>query len=308
LKVIERFFPASFAQIKQKQAKVENQNGQSEGFSKLMSGETSAQELLSQADKYTKHQRIQILRRAAEKTAQSGNIPEAQKIIEANMSEEESDSYQSQFNSQLASQAVGQGKFDEAIQYINQIKDENNRLNGLINLATLIHEKNPQKNQKLATSVLDQVRASLPNMPETTTEMNYVAQISAAFAQIDTPEAFRQIESLTAPLNEYFEASAVVAKFNDYGNFRQGEYQISSNSIPFAYNLTNVLQKLKSKDFDRTLQFINRFYRLDTRIGLQIQLLDLDFSQATIQNLPIDGRRFSSLEILARFTSKRKKA
>nr|MBA3335187.1 hypothetical protein [Acidobacteriota bacterium] len=46
LKVIERFFPANFAQIKQKQAKFESQNGQSESFNKLMGGETSADELL----------------------------------------------------------------------------------------------------------------------------------------------------------------------------------------------------------------------------------------------------------------------
>jgi len=287
LKVIERFFPANFAQIKQKQAKFESQNGQSESFNKLMGGETSADELLSQADKYSHHQRVQIYRRAAEKTAQSGNVPEAQKIITANMSEEESDSYLSQFNSQLASQAIGQGKFNEANEFINQIKDENSRLNALINLAISIYDKDSKENQKWAANVLDQARASLPNMPETTSELNFVAQIAAAYAQIDPVESFRQIESLTAPLNEYSEASAVVARFNDYGNFRQGEYQISTGSIPFVYNLTNVLQKLKSKDFDRTLLFINGFNRLDTRIGLQIQLIDW--------NLSINGSKGTSV-------------
>lgn len=292
LKVIERFFPANFAQIKQKQAKFESQNGQSESFNKLMGGETSADELLSQADKYSHHQRVQIYRRAAEKTAQSGNVPEAQKIIAANMSEEESDSYLSQFNSQLASQAVSQGKFNEANQFIDQIKDEDSKLNGLINLATSIYEKNPQENQKWAASVLDQARALVPNMPETTSEMNYLAQIAAAYAQIDSSEGFRLIESMTAPLNEYSEASAVVAKFSDYGNFRQGEYQISTGSLPFAYNLTNVLQKLKSKDFDRTLLFINAFNRLDTRIGLQIQMLDWNTSMGNARGtFIISGRK-----------------
>ncbi|MDQ3373097.1 MAG: hypothetical protein M3521_04315 [Acidobacteriota bacterium] len=298
LKVIERFFPASFAQIKQKQAKFENQSGQSESFNKLMQSETSTEELLSQADKYSQHQRVQIYRRAAEKTAQSGNVPEAQKIIATNMSEEESDSYLSQFYYNLATQAISQGKFNEANQFINQVSDENTRMNALIYLATSIYEKAPQENQKWAANVLDQARAFIPNVPETTSEMNFLAQIAAAYAQIDTPEAFRLIESMTAPLNEYSEASAVVAKFSDYGNFRQGEYQISTGSLPFAYNLTNVLQKLKNKDFDRTLQFINGFNRLDTRIGLQIQLIDLSFSNSSIQNLPMHGRRFSSLEIL----------
>ncbi|MEJ7861481.1 MAG: hypothetical protein WKF90_07575 [Pyrinomonadaceae bacterium] len=292
IKIVERFFPASVQQIKQKQAKFENQNGQSESFNKLMNGEASPEELLSQADKYSEHLRNQIYRRAAEKTAQSGNVPEAQKIIAANMSEEESDSYLSQFNSQLASQAVSQGKFNEANQFIDQIKDEDSKLNGLINLATSIYEKTPQENQKWAASVLDQARALVPNMPETISEMNYLAQIAAAYAQIDSSEGFRLIESLTAPLNEYFEASAIVAKFSDYGNFRQGEYQISSNSLPFAYSLTNVLQKLKSKDFDRTLLFINAFNRLDTRIGLQIQMLDWNISMGNARGtFIISGRK-----------------
>ncbi len=84
-----------------------------------MQSETSTEELLSQADKYSQHQRVQIYRRAAEKTAQSGNVPEAQKIIATNMSEEESDSYLSQFYYNLATQAISQGKFNEANQFIN---------------------------------------------------------------------------------------------------------------------------------------------------------------------------------------------
>lgn len=298
IKIVERFFPASVQQIKQKQAKFENQNGQFESFNKLMNGEASPEELLSQADKYSEHLRNQIYRRAAEKTAQSGNVPGAQKIIQANMSEEESESYLSHFYYNLATHAISQGKFNEANQFINQMSDENTRINTLIYLATSIYEKNPEENQKWAASVLDQARALIPNVPETTSEMNYLAQIAAAYAQIDTAEAFRLIESLNAPLNEYSEASAVVAKFNDYGNFRQGEYQISTNSIPFAYNLTNVLQKLKNKDFNRTIQFINGFNRLDTRIGLQIQMIDWNLSNSSIQNLPIKGRKFSSLQVI----------
>ncbi len=283
LNIVERFFPASIAQIKQKQIKYENQNGQDQLFNKLMQSDATSEELLSQADKYPSHYRNQIYRRAAEKTVQSGNVPEAQKIIATNMSEEESDSYLSQFYYNLATQAISQGKFNEANQFINQVSDENTRMNALIYLATSIYEKAPQENQKWAANVLDQARAFIPNVPETTSEMNFLAQIAAAYAQIDTAEAFRLIESLNAPLNEYSEASAVVAKFNDYGNFRQGEYQISTNSIPFAYNLTNVLQKLKNKDFNRTIQFVNGFTRLDTRISLQIQLIDL--------NLPLNGSR-----------------
>jgi len=127
LKIIEKFSPASIAQIKQRQAKFENQNGQNQAYNQLMQSDASPEMLLSQAEKYPRHNRAEIYRRAAEKTANSGNIVEAQKIITTNLSEEESERYLSQLNYNLASQAISQGKFSEANQLINLISDENTR-------------------------------------------------------------------------------------------------------------------------------------------------------------------------------------
>ncbi len=292
LKVVERFFPASVAQIKQKQAKYENQNGQYQGYNKLMQGEASSEELISQADKYPRSYRNEIYRRAAEKTAQSGNIAEAQKIITTNLSEEESESYLSQLNYNLATQAISQGKFNEANQFINQMPEESIRLNALIYLATSIYQKAPQENQKWAATVLDEARSHVSDAPEKTSEINSLVSVAAAYALIEPAQAFRLIESLTAPLNEFSEASAVVAKFSDYGNFRQGEYQISTgNNSLGVYNLTNVLQTLKNKDFDRVIRFTSGFSRLDVRVSLTIQLIDPNFSNSSFQNLPVQGRR-----------------
>ncbi|HXH68812.1 MAG TPA: hypothetical protein VNI60_00555 [Pyrinomonadaceae bacterium] len=292
LKVVERFFPASVAQIKQKQAKYENQNGQYQGYNKLMQGEASSEELISQADKYPRSYRNEIYRRAAEKTAQSGNIAEAQKIITTNLSEEESESYLSQLNYNLATQAISQGKFNEANQFINQMPEESIRLNALIYLATSIYQKAPQENQKWAATVLDEARSHVSDAPEKTSEINSLINVAAAYALIEPAQAFRLIESLTAPLNEFSEASAVVAKFSDYGNFRQGEYQITTgNNSLGVYNLTNVLQTLKNKDFDRVIRFTSGFSRLDVRVSLTIQLIDPNFSNSSFQNLPVQGRR-----------------
>lgn len=293
LKVIEKFSPASVTQIKQRQAKFENQNGQNQEYNKLMESNATAEELLSQAAKFPRFNRNEIYRRAAEKTATGGNIAEAQRIITTNFSEEESESYLSQMNNNLASQAISQGKFNEANQFTNQILDENFRLNMLIYLANSIYQKAPEDNKKWALSVLDQARSLIPDAPEKTEKINSLVNLAAAYAGIEPARAFSLIESLTLAVNEFSEASAIVAKFNDQGNFQQGEYQISSRSAPFTNNFANVLQKLKDKDFDRTLQFVNGFNRLDTRIGLQLQIFDFNFSNFSIENLP-RGRTFSS--------------
>lgn len=293
LKIIEKYFPASTAQIKQKQTKYENQNGQYQGYNKLMQGDASSEELLNQAEKYPRSYRNEIYRRAAEKTANSGNIAEAQKIITTNLSEEESESYLSQLNYNLATQAISQGKFNEANQYINQMSDEGGRLNTLIYLATSIYQRNPQENQKWAATVLDQARSLVSDTPEKTSEINSLVNVAAAYALIESAQAFRLVESLASPLNEFSEASAVVAKFSDYGgNFRQGEYQISAGNNPLGvYSLTSVLQTLKNKDFDRVIRFTNSFSRIDVRVSLMIQLIDSNFSNSSVQNLPMQGGR-----------------
>jgi hypothetical protein len=272
---VEKLFPASVAQLKQKQNQYGNQHVQPEGYNKLMQSDASSEELLSQADRYPRYQRNEIYRRAAEKTAQSGNMAEAQKIISTNLSEEESERYLSQINYNLASHAISQGKFNEAHQFINHISEESVRLQTLIYLATSIYQKDPKENQKWAASILDEARSLISDAPEKTSEMNSLVNIAAAYADIESAQAFRLLESLTAPLNEFSEATAVIAKFNNYGNFRQGEYQISSgNNALGVYNLTNLLQMLKNKDFDRTMRFLNGFSRLDIRISIQIQLVD----------------------------------
>lgn len=258
-----------------------------------MNGDASSEELLSQADKYPRSYRNEIYRQAAEKTANSGNIAEAQKIITSNLSEEESESYLSQLNYNFATQAIGQGKFNEANQFINQMSDENTRLNALVYLATSIYQKDQKENQKWAATILDQARSLISDTPEKTSEMNTIVNIASAYAQIEPTQAFRLVESLISPLNEFSEASAVIAKFNDYGgNFRQGEYQISAgNNLLGVYSLPGVLQNLKNKDFDRVLRFTNGFSRLDVRLNLEIQLVDNNFFN---QELP-KGRRFTSI-------------
>ncbi len=281
IETVEKYNPSSAAQLKQKQtqSQTQPQNAQSESYNKLMNGETTPEELLSQAEKFPRGYRNEIYRRAAEKTALSGNVAEAEKIITTNFSEEESENYLSQLNYNLANQAISQGKFNEARQLINQISDEGVRLQTLVYLANSIYRKDPKENQKWAAAVLDEARSLISDTPEKTSEMNSLVSIAAAYAAIEPAQAFRLIESLTAPLNEFSEATAVLAKFGNRGDFRQGEYQLNSGNNTFGvYNLTSLLQTLKTKDFERTIRFVNGFSRLDARISLQIQLVDWNLS------------------------------
>lgn len=163
----------------------------------------------------------------------------------------------------------------------------------MVYLATSIYQKDPKENQKWAATILDHARSLVPDTPEKMSEMNALINIASAYAQIEPAQAFRAVESIVSPLNEFSEASAVMAKFSDYGgNFRQGEYQISASiNLLGVYSLPSVLQTLKNKDFDRVLRFTNSFNRLDVRLSLEIQLIDLNLQANSLKGNSI---RYSS--------------
>jgi hypothetical protein len=274
--VVERLFPDRAAKLKKKleQVNTQNQNPETLEYNKLISGNTSPEELITQAEKFQSSYKNEIYRIAADKFAQNGNVAQAERIIQTNFSEEQADNYKSRFYANLSYQMAGQGKFDEANGYINQIPDENQRINALIYLANTIFQKNPKENQNQAERVLDQANTLISNPLETQTDLSFAVSLATAYAPININESFRLIESLMPMLNELVQANFVLMKFRSYGGCRQGEMQLSSGNNLGVDNLENVLRLLKEKDFDRTLQFTNGFARPEMRLIFQLQLVD----------------------------------
>lgn len=290
----EKLFPERMLKVKQKVENLNNpsQTPQFEAYNKLIQSNVSGEELLRQSENFPQNLRSQIKYQAAYKLAQSGNISEATKTIKE-IYPDQVDNYVSQWNADLASQAVSKGKFDEASLIISQIPDENQRVNALIYLASAIYQKDQKENKTLALSVLDQARAIISEQPESYNELNSLMNLANNYATIEPTRAFALIAPLIEPLNELSQATAVIAKYGNNGNFRQGEFQISSGSNAFGvYFLDSVLRTLKSKDSERTMQLSNGFSRLDVRLALQLQLIE---NNLQIDYLPL-GTRFSSLQ------------
>jgi hypothetical protein len=289
--IIEKLYPERAARLKKKIQTESNQsqNEESERYSKLVSSETAPEEMIAQAEKFQPSYRNEIYRTAATKFAQNGNIAEAERIMQTSISDEQADYYMTQFYVNLSYQLAGQGKFSEANDYINRIADEYQRITALINLANTAYGRNPKENQKLAESILNQARALVSGEPETQNDFNAAAYLATAYATFDAGESFRILESLLPTMNELIQANFVLMKFRSYSGFRQGEIQIIGGNNLGVYNLENTLRTLKEKDFERTLQFASGVNRPETRIWLQMQLINENMQ---IMNLPIQGRRF----------------
>ena len=297
--IVEKIFPARAAEVKKRyeQFNVQNQTEQQQEYYKLLQSDASAEELIRRASDMPRSWRNELYRRAAEKMAQNGNVSQAEKILSDNLSEQESDYYVSQFNYNLANQAISKGNYDEAAAFAAKISNLNYRISALTQIANSIFQKDPKENKRAALAVLDQGRALISEPPESFDEISMLFNLGYAYCAIEPARAFDLLESLTEPLNEIIQASAVLAKYRTTGNFRQGEFQVINGQ--FSYNVPsfdNLLQTLKDKDFERAVSFTERFSRADTRIALQIQLIDENFTGSidNLQIMPLPlGTRFS---------------
>lgn len=289
LPIIEKISPENIAALKQKLAKVQNSPERREytAYEKLMESEPTSEKLLSEADKYSESFRSQMYYAAAEKSAQSGNLTQAQKIISTKMSSEETENYLTQIKYGLITKAVADGKFDEAALLINDMPAETSRFALLIQLATSIYQKNPAENKKQTLAVLEQARALVPQPAETLEEMSNLMQLGITLAEIEPEQAFQMIEMMTQPINEYVEAAAVVSKYRNEGTLRQGEMVVNAyGGINGFYNLNTILNALKNKDFKRTLNLVNGFQRMEARLSLLLQLIDATAPQNKVMIAP----------------------
>ena len=276
--LVEKYAPESVSALKQKKAKYDKENKREEydAFDKLVQDEgASPEKLLSEAEKYPDELKNQIYYAAAQKIAQNGNVEQAKKLISSKFSEDVRESYLTQINYNLISQAITAEKYNEAAFLINQIPQENSRFSFLVQLATTIYQKNPAENKRQALSVIEQARALIPQPVETLEDMSLLLSLSSTLAEIDAEQAFPILEAMTYQINEYIEAAVTVGKYRNDGTVRRGEMLVNSyGSVGGLASMTQILTTLKKKDFGRAAAFVNGFQRVEVRVSLEMQLID----------------------------------
>jgi hypothetical protein len=290
---IEKYAPDRAARVKQKFDKLTKQNRgpYGEEYAQLLAGDVPIQDMISRAAKLPRYMRNEVIRQAAQRASEGGNLAQAEKLIADNMTESEAENYLGQITTNNAYMAINAAKFSEANDAINRIPNPDQRVNMLVQLASSIYHKDTKANDKWALSVLGEARAVLPDEPETYEEIAAFFNIATNQAYIEPEASFRMTEGLMPMLNDLSQANATVAKLRNYGNFRQGEFQIMNGQYSLGVpGLENVLNVLKDKDFDRAVRITSGFTRLDARLAYQLQLVEGN----TIVNLPINGRTFSS--------------
>lgn len=293
---IEKYQPERAARVKRKfeQRETQTQTPQQKEYSRLMSGEASVEEMVSKAPKLQPYMRVEVFQRAAQKLVESGNISEAEKLLEDNLTDEQAENSISQLMTSQGYTTIGNGKYQEGEAIVERIVNPHQKIQLLIYLANCVYNKDPKANDKWAASLMARARSLLPDQPETYEDITSFFNLATSAAAIDPDGSFRMAESMLPTLNELSQANATMAKLRSNGTYRNGEFQITNGQNAIGvYGLENVLRTLKDKDFDRVVRITNGIERLDARLAYQLQLIDGN-SGMMIVDLPVNTRSFTN--------------
>lgn len=274
IQVAEKFAPAAVERLKQTQRNSRGfQSDYNPELQKLLGADTTPEQLLAMAKRYPPNSQSRIYQTAAQKYAQAGDMALARQVIEDNFSDGPLESALASLDWQYVSNLQNNGKFAEAEHLIDEMP-EVNRISALVNLANIAFDKDPVENQNYAVSVLTKARLLIGDKPENSTEMSNTLQIISALAKIDETQAFSQMESLLPQINEITDAAVVFTQFQGNSQIRQGEIVMSQGGSFGVYLDYGVFQTLIKKDFERTVNLIGAFSRIETRIRLRLQLAE----------------------------------
>lgn len=295
-KMIEKFYPARAAKIRkfveERQKLYENYSGNDESkrYAELMKDDLSAEELIEQAEKFSNY-KSSVYSNAVQKYKQNGDLQNAVNLITTKYSGTEINQQLSSLYAGFAYEAITKGNYDEANLLIEKMPDEDQKFDAWINFASSVYQKDRKENKDLALSYLDKAFQIINPVIETNQQVNQIMTLAAAYVELDADQSFSLIGSVIPAINEYTNAIAVISKFNNDSSLRKGEYQLTNmNNIQGSYNLNSTLSNLKTRDFQRTRNLINRFDRTESRIFLKINLIQEAPSDSAIRDLPVTGR------------------
>lgn len=275
--IAEKFAPGTIEQLKQIQKNAPRHGAyvyHDPELNKLLTEETTAEQMLAEAKKFPEMARRQIYHAAANKFAQQGDMNRALEVLTDNFSDETLEEAIRNLNWQYSYNLMSAGKFVEAERIIDAMPEQQ-RQSSYINLANAIYQKNPIENKSHAVAVLEKARVLIPEKPENSTEMSQLMQIIGAYSNIETSKAFLLFEPLIPQFNELADAAIILHGFQGNPHIRQGEFLLSQGISYGIFGADfSVISKFVKNDFDRAMNLVNGFARREIRIAMKLQLAE----------------------------------
>ncbi len=242
---------------------------------RLTSTDTPVEQAMAEAAKLDPEARRQVYQSVANRLTAGGDVARARQILNDNFADGALSAAQEALDYQHVHYLINQGKFDDAEALIDEFSDPM-RFQALISLADGAFSRDQKENQPFSVRILQKARATLPERPEISQDMQQMMRLITAYVRIEPSEAFGLVDGLIPQINELAEATVVVNGFQNSSTVRKGEIVIhfggGQNTTPGIDH--SAIRGLAQKDFDRTMALIRGFSRRETRAQLTLNLLE----------------------------------
>ncbi|MGH9943828.1 MAG: hypothetical protein ACRD9R_15900 [Pyrinomonadaceae bacterium] len=235
---------------------------------------------------------------AARRAFSEGGIERAREIIETHIEDKTQRAQMLRdLEQQQLWQAIGQPDVELARQLIARVKQPEERVSMLLNLAGNLANANQAS---LARQLVEEAWNAVGGRPRNGAQLSAQLQIAQAYAPRDPGRAFEIIEGCVEHLNRLLDAAATLNGFGQEA-FQDDELKLHTGYPwnQFVDQLSQELGELGRVDFARARAAADKFQRLDARLLARLGVARAVLLSATPDeaqggvtlSLPMQGRR-----------------
>jgi hypothetical protein len=228
-------------------------------------------DVLALAAKYPADMRSQIYQQAAWKASNSGDDARASQIANELVSNPvQRRQLLEQLENQKLWRTLNENKIDEARSLLSASKSDEQRIQILERIATMLLSKEDKKG---ARGCLEDMRSIVNEMPRGSQKVWHQFQLARLYAPIDPNESFTILNAVVGQINELVSAAVIMDGFeNKY--FKNGEW-ISNGGSSVGSMVTQcreVLGQLARQNFDRAEALAEQLERPEIRLLTQVDI------------------------------------
>lgn len=300
---IEKYAPEQIPALKRKFAEMNESvdpSTKAMNYLNQIAQNGTIEEIIEAASKAPKEYRNQYYLQAAWKAMGQGDFQRAVQIAESsNISPSQTKQILQQINRQYVYNLIGKGKIDEVRQSVALIKNTQESVQILIQLANTVSNKG---DKTTALQILQEANNLVGEQPKNQMDMNSKFQLSRAFAQINPDRSFEMIALLLPQLNDLIASAGALSGFeNSY--LKDGEWQVMNYGGSVG-NLVNQCQaqiaELARKDFDRAVALAENFQRDEIRLKVLLSIAQMSLGKNSYSNdstLLVNERGFNTISL-----------
>jgi hypothetical protein len=290
---IEKYAPARVPQLRRKiseaQKTVGGGGGMGADFQEVLQHGT-VDAMLDAAPKAPEFTRNFIYQRAAQKALEDGDAERARTIVNDNIADPSMRKYMtSEIERQQMMHAAAEGKMDQTRQMLARLRNNEERVVALTQLALAASLKGEKKT---ALALLDEARSMISNRARNFAQLGAQLQVARAYAKLDSARSFVILEPVVDQLNELIAAGALLGGFFTEQFVKDDEIQVGvMNSLVemSVGQYSSDLYALARDDFERTKALTDRFQRDEIRTRARLMVIKSILSPQTSRPRIVPG-------------------